>query len=159
MPDTPPINPDHVNAFIASAIKAVETLAQVPIERGVPYVKSPKSHRDYDVSGGVGLTGQIAGLVTMNFTRPVICSLVTKMLGEPVTSITQSVRDAVGRMLTTMAESARQQMAQANKEFTVSQPMVTAGRHQSLNYPLGVPCIVVPLKTAPGEFTIEVAVR
>jgi CheY-specific phosphatase CheX len=159
MADTASINADHVNAFIASAISAVETLAQVPIERGVPYVKSLKSHRDYDVSGGVGLTGQIAGLITMNFTRPVICSLVTKMRGEPVTSITQSVRDAVGEMLTAMAETARKQMAEANKEFSISQPMVTSGRHQSLNYPLGVPCIVVPLKTAPGEFTIEVAVR
>ena len=123
MPDTSSINADHVNTFIASATNAVETLAGIPIERGVPYVKSLKSHRDYDVSGGVALTGQLTGLVTMNFTRPVICSLVTKMRGEPVTTIDQSVRDAVSEMVTAMAESARHQMVEADKDFKISQPL------------------------------------
>jgi len=97
--------------------------------------------------------------VTINFTRPVICSLVTKMRGEPVMKIDKTVQDAVGEMVSTMAESAKQHMDEADRDFKVSAPMVISGRFQSHNYPLGTPCIVVPFKTAPGEFTIEVAVQ
>jgi len=133
-----------VNPFIPSAMNAVETLCGVEMQRGVPYVKSSEHMRLYDVSGAVKLSGRITGLVTINFTRPVICSLVTKMRGE---------------MVSTMAESAKQHMDEADRDFKVSAPMVISGRFQSHNYPLGTPCIVVPFKTAPGEFTIEVAVQ
>jgi len=148
-----------VNPFIPSAMNAVETLCGVEMQRGVPYVKRPDRPESYDVSGAVKLTGRITGLVTINFTRPVICSLITKMRGEPVMKVDKAVQEAVGQMASTMAESAKEHMDEADRDFKVSGPMVISSRFQSHNYPLGTPCIVVPFKTAPGEFTIEVAVR
>jgi len=153
------IDAKYVNPFVASAMNAIVTLCGVEMQRGVPYVKSSAHRRLYDVSGGITLTGRITGLVAINFTRPVICSLVTKMLGEPVSTINQAVCDLVGEMANTMAGTAKQYMAEADADFRISLPMVVSGRFQSHNYPLGVPCIVVPFKTPPGEFTIEVAVR
>lgn len=148
-----------VNPFIPGAMNAVEALFGVDMQRGVPYVKGPEHVRLYDVSGAVKLSGRVTGLVTINFTRAVICSLVTKMLGEPVMKIDKSVQQAVGEMAGTMAESAKEHMEEADRDFKTSAPMVISSRFQSHNYPLGVPCIVVPFKTPPGEFTIELAVR
>ena len=148
-----------VNPFIPGAMNAVEALCGVDMQRGVPYVKRAEHARLYDVSGAVKLSGRITGLVAINFTRPVICSLITKMLGEPVMKIDKRVHDTVGQMASTMAESAKEHMDEADRDFKVSAPMVIAGRFQSHNYPLGIPCIVVPFKTPPGEFTIEVAVK
>ena len=159
MATTQAVDAKYVNPFIAAAASAVMTLCGVETQRGVPYVQSPTHPRSYDLSGGVTLTGQITGLATINFTRPVICSLVTKMLDEPVTTIDQSVRDAVSKMATLMAETAKQQLQEADTELKVSSPLIIAGHYQSHNYPLGVPCIIVPFKIASGAFTIEVAVR
>ena len=148
-----------VNPFIPGAMNAVETLCGVEMQRGVPYVKSSARPHLYDVSGAVKLSGRVTGLVTINFTRAVICSLITKMRGEPVMRIDKTVQEAVGQMAGTMAESAKEHMDEAHRDFKASGPMVISSRFQSHNYPLGIPCIVVPFKTAPGEFTIEVAVQ
>jgi chemotaxis protein CheX len=158
MPAVRSFDARFVNPFISSAMNAVGAACGVDMQRGMPYVKRSGRSHPYDVSGAIKLTGPITGLVTVNFTRPVICSLLTKTNGEPVMKIDKTVRDTVGKMVTMMAESAREHMEEAHRGFKVSAPMVIASRFQSHNYPLGVPCIVVPFKTAPGEFTIEVAV-
>lgn len=148
-----------VNAFVAGAVNAVQTKYGVEMHRGEAYMRSRKRSHPYDVSGSIKLGGQITGMVTINFTRPVICSLVTKMLGEPVTAINKTVCDTVREMVRIMAESAKQEMEKANTDIKVSLPSIISGRFQSHDYPIGVPCIVVPFKTPPGEFTIEVAVK
>ena len=152
------IDARYVNAFVAGAVKAVQTKYGVEMERAA-YVRNRKRSHPYDVSGSIKLGGQVTGVVTINFTRPVICSLVTKMLGEPVTAINKTVCDTVGEMVKIMAETAKEHMEKADTDIKISLPRIISGRFQSHDYPVGVPCIVVPFKTPPGEFTIEVAVK
>ncbi|MBN1917204.1 MAG: chemotaxis protein CheX [Verrucomicrobia bacterium] len=158
MPIGQTVDVRYVNPFVASAMNAVLTLCKVEMQRGVPYVKDPAQPRDYDVSGGIALTGRLTGVVSINFTRNVICSLATKILGEPVSTINHVVCDLVGEMANIVAGTAKQYMPE-EEDFKISLPTVVSGRFQSHSYPPGVPCIVVPFKTAPGEFTIEVAIR
>jgi chemotaxis protein CheX len=158
MPAVRSFDARFVNPFISSAMNAVHTVCGIDMQRGMPYVRGSDPPHLYDVSSAVKLTGPITGLVTINFERQVICSLMSKTNGEQVTKISKAVQDTVGEMATMMAESAREHVEEAHRSFKVSAPMVISSRFQSHNYPLGVPCIVVPFRTAPGEFTIEVAV-
>ena len=153
------IDVKYINPFVASAMNAVETLAKVKAERGQPHVKKLGEDRLYDVSGAIWVSGRITGLITINFTRGVVCPLVGRILGEDVTSINGAVCDAVGEMANITAGSAREKMDELKVTFKISLPMVVTGRFQSHNFPVGVPCIVVPFQTEYGQFTIEVAIK
>ena len=156
MPTAQTIDVKYINPFISSAINAIETLTGVKPVLGRPFIKSPTAEMKYDVSGAIGLSGRIQGLISMNFTEEVICPLVAKMLGTDIARIDGQVCDAVGELANITVGSAKEAMDEMKISFKISLPMVIAGRYQSHNCPLGVPCIVVPFKTDYGEFTIEV---
>jgi len=152
------IKADHINPFIHSTLDALETMAFTKAQIGKPFLKTDEDPR-CDISGSIGLTGEAAGSVTVDFGRELACQIVSRMLGEPHSEIDATVRDGVGEIANMIAGGAKGEMQAKNLNFNIALPTVTLGRDLSHSHPPNVTCVVVPFTTDIGSFTIEVALK
>ncbi|MBW1796529.1 MAG: chemotaxis protein CheX [Deltaproteobacteria bacterium] len=77
-----------------------------------------------DVSGVIGLTGEVNGTISVSFTEKSILAIVSNMLGEEMKELNEDIRDAVGEIANMISGQARQELiaipfAVDNGEFTI----------------------------------------
>jgi chemotaxis protein CheX len=147
-----------INPFVHSTINALETMAFIKPGIGKPFLKN-QNDPVCDVSGSIGLIGEIAGTINVNFETEVICKIVSNMLGESHTEIDNTVVDAVGEIANMVAGGAKGEMQGKGMNFNIALPNVTVGHRHSHAFPPDIPTIVIPFTTEQGEFTVEVCIR
>lgn len=144
-----------VNPFLASVIEVLGTMAQVRAVPGKPYLKTDRSARG-DVSGVIGLSGEVDGTVSVTFSRDCACAVVGNMLGERVDEIDQTVIDAVGELTNMISGRARQGLQKCGRTFNAAIPTVISGQGHSITH-CADPVLCLEFKTLYGPVAVEVA--
>ena len=144
-----------VNPFLASVVEVLGTMAQVRAVPGQPYLKTDRSARG-DVSGVIGLSGEVDGTVSVTFSKDCACAVVGNMLGERVEDIDQTVIDAVGELTNMISGRARQGLEKNGRTFNAAIPTVIAGAGHSITH-CADPVLCLEFKTLYGPVAVEVA--
>ena len=147
-----------VNSFISATLDALGTMAGIHPTRGTPRLKGAKE-QSYDVSGVVGITGQVKGFVVLSFRESAALLVVTGFVGERVGGLDEQVSDAVGELANIVAGGAKRVLSEAGYELTISIPTVVVGRNHVIARPNGVPCFEVPFETQAGPFCVELCLK
>ncbi|MGN6507562.1 MAG: chemotaxis protein CheX [Tepidisphaeraceae bacterium] len=149
------IDPKLIVPFVTSVRSVLATMAgmETTVER--PRLKMDGA-TDYDYSGIIGFSGQIVGTVVVSFHREVAIKLVAAFAGMEIAPDTSDFADAIGELANMIAGAAKKDLgAVAN----ISVPSVVMGKGHTICRPSDVPCLVVPCKTAVGEFAVEVSIK
>ncbi|MBW1794237.1 MAG: chemotaxis protein CheX [Deltaproteobacteria bacterium] len=145
----------YVNPFINATINVLETMAFTRAEAGKPYVK--KDHvAPGDVSGVIGLTGDVSGTISVSFAEKSILSIVSNMFGEEMKELNEEIQDAVGEITNMISGQARQELENLGRSLQAAIPTVIMGKNHSITHVTSYPIIAIPFSTANGGFTIEV---
>lgn len=74
-----------INPFISATLNVLETMAFTKAQAGKPYLKKEQVAPG-DVSGVIGLTGEVSGTISVSFTEKCILAIVsnTHMTTYPV---------------------------------------------------------------------------
>ncbi len=147
-----------LNPFIQSTIEVLQTMAGIEPRRGTPRLKGGEES-SYDVSGLIGLTGQVQGFVAVSFRESAALYVVTRFLGEPVDTVDSQVRDAVGELTNIIAGGAKRVLSHAGYDLKISIPSVVVGVNHSVSRPRGVPCFEIPFETDAGPFSVELCLK
>lgn len=147
-----------LNSFIDSTREVLRTMVGLDPERGDPRVKGFRE-KSYDVSGVVGLTGQIRGFVVLSFPEKAALHVVTAFLGERVNSIDEQVRDAIGELSNMVAGGSKRVLAEAGYQLRVSIPSVIVGTNHTISRPRGLRSFEVPFVTEVGPFSVELCLK
>jgi len=70
-----------INPFINATLNVLETMAFTKAQAGKPYLKNDHVAPG-DVSGVIGLTGEVNGTISCSFTEKSILAIVSNMFGE-----------------------------------------------------------------------------
>jgi chemotaxis protein CheX len=145
----------YINPFLLAVQNVFETMIQVPYTLGKPFLKKdPVS--SYDVSGIIGITGEVIGCVVVSFPNQIALQLASELLQEPLTEINSDSTDAIGEIANMVAGDAKKRFPKGNT--TISVPSVVIGNHR-IAFPKGVPIIAIPCETDKGAFAIDVALK
>ena len=147
-----------VNPFIDATIHVLSSLAFTNAQVGKPFLKKD-SVAQGDISGVVGLGGQIRGTIAVSFTKTCILRVVSKMFGEEITEINDDVKDAVGEILNIVSGNGRQRLQSLGKTLTGAIPTVITGKNHIITHVTSHPIIAVPFSTENGGFTFEVCLE
>ncbi|MBI5444887.1 MAG: chemotaxis protein CheX [Deltaproteobacteria bacterium] len=143
-----------VNSFIASTIEAFRTLAGIEPRRGDARLKR-RDEMSYDVSGVVGISGQIKGSINLSFRKSAALRVVEGFLGERIGRVDDQVVDAVGELANIVAGGAKRVLSEAGYDLKISIPTVIVGEHHMISRPKDVPCLEVPFDLDAGPFAVE----
>ncbi len=141
---------------IVNSIRAVFTTMvklTVTIER--PQVKTNPG-ATYDVSGVIGLSGDLIGSIVVSFQREAAARIVSQFAGAPIEGDSPDFPDAVGELANMIAGGAKKALGGV---ASISVPNVILGPGHQVARLSDVPCLVVPCRTDAGNFAVEISIK
>lgn len=148
---------DYITPFVTSIQNVFSTMLQLPVTAHEPVVKSGVSPT-HDVSGIIGMSGDVVGTVILSFRLEAAQSVVALFCGERLAADSADFADAVGELVNMVSGGAKALFADS-REVSISCPSVIVGEGHGVSLPSDIPCMVVPCSTDCGDFVIEIAIR
>lgn len=108
-----------------------------------------------DISGVIGLSGDIRGAVVMAYPRQTALNVVSAFLGEEMTDINETVADAIGELTNIITGYAKKDLS--DLQMSISLPSVIRGANHLVDMPKDTPVVCIPFSGECGEFLIEVS--
>jgi chemotaxis protein CheX len=146
---------NYINPFITAVKNVFETMIDLPFKLGKPAIKK-KDISPYEVSGIIGISGEVTGCVVINFPEKIALKLASALLDEELKEVNGDCTDAIGEISNMIAGNAKNDFPKTNT--SVSVPTVVVGNHR-IAYPSGIPIISIPCETGNGRFAIDVALK
>jgi chemotaxis protein CheX len=146
-----------INPFIAATVNAMEMMAMAKPVRKKVYVKTDNILIG-DISGIMGLSGEVSGSIIISFGQGSACKLVGNMLGTTYNDINDDVKDGIQEIVNLVAGQAKTMLSDTEYHFQVSIPTCVIGANHQVNHKKGVPCIVAEFELEGEPFTVEVSI-
>ena len=146
---------NYINPFIMSSRKVFDLMIKVPLTIGKPHLRNDDDGK-YAVSAVIGLGGAVTGCVILGFSQRVALALAGGLAGTSFATVDRDCVDALGEIVNMIAGHAKTELPGGLS--TLSVPNVITGEHR-VQYPTGIPPIVIPCQTQAGPFAIEVAIQ
>jgi chemotaxis protein CheX len=146
-----------INPFQEAAVKVLQTMAFTEPQVDKPFLKTRTLLAQGDITGIVGLTGDMHGSLVVSFSEDAILQVVSHMLGEACKEMNDDVRDAVGEITNMICGDARRRLAEQGYHFQGAIPTVIDGKNHRIRHVFPGPILVIPFTIGEaGVFFLEV---
>lgn len=148
----------YINPFLSGTIEVLQKFSNVKATPKKPYLK--KTDLAFgDVSGIIGLTGDIIGSLAISFQEDCILGILTAMFGEIHMEVGHETFDAVGEITNMISGNARSKLEKEGLTVFAAIPSVVTGARHSINHILKMPSIVIPFSTEHGDLVVDVCMK
>jgi chemotaxis protein CheX len=134
----------YIVPFITSIQNVFSTMLQLPVEIGEPTVK-PDGQPTFDVSGIIGMSGDVTGTIILSFPRETAERVVQLFAGMSMSADSADFADAIGELVNMVSGNAKALFP--TKSVSISCPSVVVGTGHKVAIPSDTP--VVACRAAP----------
>lgn len=156
-PSSPPssIDPKLVVPLVNSIRALFSTMVKLDVAIERPHIKTAPAP-SYDVSGIIGLSGDLVGSIVVSFQMEAAVKVVSIFTGTTLDADSPDFPDAVGELANMIAGGAKKAF---DGKANITVPNVVIGAHHRLPRLSDVPCLVIPCRTRVGEFAVEISLK
>jgi chemotaxis protein CheX len=144
-----------INAFVNSIAHVFKTMLAADVTVGKPALKNTDLV-SAEVSGIIGLSGEVQGSVVLSFGSAVACRVASKFAGTDLKIESPDFSDAIGELANMVAGGAKKDFI--GYEASISLPSVIIGAGHKVLQSKACPFLVIPCETTLGRFNVEVAI-
>lgn len=149
------MDPNYIKPFIASIQNVFSTMLQLPVTIKDPFVKTGNGTM-YDVSGIIGMSGEVVGSVVLSFPQATAQRIVALFCGTDLSNSPPDFADAIGELVNMVSGGAKAGFT--GKKVSISCPSVVIGPSHVVARQTEAPTIVIPCVTDCGDLSIEVTI-
>lgn len=150
------MNSSYILPFIESSTNVFETMLQMGLTVGTPELR-PHETPAQDVSGIIGMSGDVEGTVVLGFPTATAERAVSLFTGMEIAADHADFADAIGELVNMISGGAKAKFA--GKKCSISCPSVVIGAGHSVFGRRDLKCIRIPCSCDLGEFYVDVALR
>jgi chemotaxis protein CheX len=144
--------------FIDGTRNTLKIQCKVNANPGKPFLKKNGPKVVFDIAGVIGLTSSVfTGSIALCFPKAVFLALMSNMLGEQFTDITDDMQDGAAELLNMIFGQAKRVLNDANCDIAKALPTVVKGTNIETQHLSNKPVIVIPFETEAGIFHVEIA--
>ena len=143
-----------INAFVESIQNVFSTMVHTDVSIGRPSLRSAQIASS-EVSGVIGLSGDVQGSVVLSFSGDVACKVASKFAGVEMTMKSDDFCDAIGELANMVAGDAKKSCTGCNA--SISLPSVIVGPGHTVSQSKFSRYLVIPCTTDLGAFNVEIA--
>jgi chemotaxis protein CheX len=147
------MNVELINPFVLSAHEVFRTVLNTDLRRGTLALKRSNTPM-YEISGVVGLSGKVQGMVVLSLSRETAIRGTEIMLGACPDDLNADVIDAVGELANMIAGAAKAQLEQY--QLSISLPSIICGKNHAVAFPSQTQPLVIPFESDIGPVCIDV---
>ena len=146
---------NHILPFIKTTKNLFETMFQMDVAVSAPAIK-PDLAPSFDVSGIIGLSGDVEGNVVLSFPMATARRIVSLFTGMDMANESEEdLSDAVGELVNMIAGGAKAQFE--GRKVSISTPSVVIGKDHQVYGKRDAVCVAIPCSCDCGEFNVEVS--
>jgi chemotaxis protein CheX len=145
----------YVKPFIESVQSVFETMVHLPVRFEKAYLSEAMPR--YDISGIIGMSGEVVGSVVLSFPSSSAALIVAKFVGSELSLDSADFADAVGELVNMISGAAKAKFE--GKSVSISCPSVIIGAQHRVAQPSDTKCVCLPCATECGSFAIDIAIR
>jgi chemotaxis protein CheX len=145
-----------INAFMSSVKNVFQTMLKIEVEFGKPHVET-KEETMHDVSGIIGLSGDVVGAVIVSFPKLSAVRIAGKFAGVALSEADEDFADAIGELANMIAGNAKKDIE--GMKIMISTPSVVIGAGHQVKSTRGIPKLLIPCSCPLGSFTVEVGFK
>lgn len=145
----------HISAFLESTRAVFETMLDLAVTFEKPRIRDNKVR--HDVSGIIGLSGDISGAVVVGFSRLAAIQIVAAFTGSRIELDSPDFADAIGELANMIAGGAKAKFE--GMDVSIGCPSVIRAPSHHIDPPSEAQSITIPCSTPAGSFSIDVAFR
>jgi len=150
------MNVAFINPVLETIIAVLSAMAKTDATPGTPFLKQEKTARG-DVTGVIGLTGdQARGSLAITFTEEAILHIVSRVLGETILVVDDTVADCVGEITNVVTGGTKRILSEQGYSFDLAIPTTIIGKNHTITHKTNGRTICIPFKTPAGDFFVEV---
>ena len=144
--------------FIDGTRSTLKVQCKIEAVPAKPFLKKNGPKVVFDIAGVIGLTSKaFTGSIALCFPKAVFLALMSNMLGESFTEITDDMQDGAAELLNMIFGQAKRVLNDANYDIAKAIPTVVKGTNIETQHLSNKPVIVIPFVTDAGIFHIEIA--
>ena len=145
----------HINAFLEATKAVFDTMLKIPVTFGEPGLnRVPQTH---DVSGVIGLSGDVVGVVVVGFGEQTAVRIVCAFAGARHEFGSPDFEDAIGELTNMIVGAAKSKFE--GLSVSIGCPSVISSPDHHVARPSDAASICIPCITPGGKFVIEVTSR
>ena len=111
------------------------------------------------VSGMLGFSGDVSGMVSLHCPEPVALGITTSFLGMDVQEINEDVKDAVGELVNMVTGGLKEALSKEGRNISLAIPTTIAGRSFRIAASSADNMVCVPFTLSEGDFLVEVKIK
>ena len=151
------LDTDFINPFLNATLNVLKVQAGVEAKAGKIFLKSEEQKSIGDISGVIGLVSDsFNGSVNITFPEKVFLQIVSGMLGEEHTEMSQDIVDAAGEITNMIFGQAKVILNEKGYGIKTAIPSFVSGKNHSLEALTKGPIVVVPFESSKGDFFVEI---
>jgi chemotaxis protein CheX len=143
-----------INAFVGSIAHVFRTMVHTEVKVGRPVLKEA-AMVSAEVSGVIGLSGDVQGSVVLSFPGEVACRVASAFAGTTLEMNSPDFADAVGELANMVAGNAKKDFVGCQASISLPSVIIGPGHHVSQSK--ASPYLLIPCETALGTFSVEIA--
>ncbi|MEQ9454422.1 MAG: chemotaxis protein CheX [Phycisphaeraceae bacterium] len=143
-----------ITPFVESTTNVFEMMLQLPVTIGKPEIKK-NPDPSHDVSGIIGLSGDIEGLVVLSFPTATAERVVSLFTGESLDASNPDFADAIGELVNMISGGAKAKFE--GKSISISVPSVVVGSGHTVYGKKDMKGVSIPCSCDVGDFSVEVS--
>lgn len=156
------VNVNFVQPFVDGTIETLKVQCSTDSKIGKMHLKEKdvESGEPIEIAGIIGLTSDsFSGSISLCFPKTTFLNLMTRMLGEPVTTINRDIEDGVGELVNIIFGFAKRQLNDGGHTLKKALPSIVRGGQIQTRYLTASPVVILPFETDIGAFHMEIAVQ
>jgi chemotaxis protein CheX len=144
----------YINPFISSINNVFQTMLSTKVRVGKPTMANGEL-TSAQVSGIIGLSGDVQGSVVVSYPAGSACKIASKFAGVEMGLDSPDFADAIGELVNMVAGNAKKDFPEGNT--SISLPSVIIGEGHKVSQLAATPFLIIPCETDLGAFSVEVA--
>ena len=125
----------YIQPFIKVCETVFENFCKTEVKAGrVFFVEKKEYESDSDISGIIGLSGEVAGAVAISLKEATVLQVTSLITGKKHTTIDDDVTDAVGEIINIIAGNVKKHFEE-NLRITISLPTIVKGKDHAIVWP------------------------
>jgi len=154
------LNTDFINPFLTGTVHVLEVLAQVKAVVGEIFIRDRNKNYPADISGVISVVSDsFSGSVCISFPEATFLGIMSSMLGETYTSITQDIVDGAGELTNMIFGHAKVILNANGHGIKTAIPSVISGKGHSLSGMQTGTSVMVPFTSSVGDFFVEICIK
>jgi chemotaxis protein CheX len=144
--------------FIDGTVNVLAVQCKMKATHGKPFIKGSQAQPPFEIAASIGLAcSAFTGSITLCFPKDVYLLLMSNMLGENFTAITDELQDGAAELLNMIFGSAKVALNPKGYNIQMAIPSVIRGENLRTTHLTRKQVIVLPFITEKGELHIEIS--